>query len=74
MAAKMAADFLENNCIHKISYHNKLLLGFWTQNDYIRRGDIQIECFMSFYNGLTSKIFFRGLKTIQNWSNFFMKI
>ena len=50
MAAKMAADFLENDCIHKISYHNMLLLGFWTQNDYIRREWIQIECFMSFYN------------------------
>ena len=37
MAAKMAADFLENGCIHKISYHNMLLLGFWAQNDYIRR-------------------------------------
>ena len=37
MATKMAADFLENGCIHKISYHNMLLLGFWTQNDYIRR-------------------------------------
>ena len=36
MAAKMAADFLENGCIHKISYHNMLLLGFWTQNYYIR--------------------------------------
>ena len=36
MAAKMAADFLENDCIHKISYHNMLLLGFWSQNDYIR--------------------------------------
>ena len=31
MVAKMAADFLENDCIHKISYHNMLLLGFWTQ-------------------------------------------
>ena len=28
MAAKMAADFLENDCIHKICYHNMLLLGF----------------------------------------------
>ena len=37
MAAKMAADFLENGCKHKISYHNMLLLGFWTQHDYIRR-------------------------------------
>ena len=60
MAAKMAADFLENNCIHKISYHNMLLLGFWTQNDYIRRGDIQIECFMSFYNRLNIKNIFQG--------------
>ena len=37
MAAKMAADFLENDCIHKISYYNKLLLHFWNQNDYIRK-------------------------------------
>ena len=51
MAAKMAADFLENGCIHKISYQNMILLGFWTQNDNIRREYIQIECFMSFYNG-----------------------
>ena len=35
MAAKMVANFYENDCIHKISYHNMLLLGFWTQNDYI---------------------------------------
>ena len=28
MAAKMAADFLENDCIHKISYHNMLLFIF----------------------------------------------
>ena len=28
MAAKMAADFLENGCIHKISYNSMLLLGF----------------------------------------------
>ena len=51
MAAKMAADFLENGCILKISYHNMLLLGFWTQNGYIRKEYIQIECLMSFYNG-----------------------
>ena len=51
MAAKMAADFLKNGCIHKIRYHNVLLLGFWTQNDYIRREQIQIEYFMPFYNG-----------------------
>ena len=37
MAAKVAADFLENGYIHKISYHNMPLLGVWTQNDYIRR-------------------------------------
>ena len=42
MAAKMAADFLENDCIHKISYHNMLLRGFWAQNDYIRREYILI--------------------------------
>ena len=51
MAAKMVADFLENGCIHKITYRNMLFLGFLTQNDYIRREYIQIECFMSFYNG-----------------------
>ena len=28
MATKMAADFLENGCIHKIAYHNMLLLVF----------------------------------------------
>ena len=51
MATKMAADFLENGYIHKISYHSMFLLGFWTLNDYIRREYIQIECFMTFYNG-----------------------
>ena len=51
MAAKMAADFLENDCIHKISYHNMLLFRFWNQNDYIRKEQIQMECFMPFCNG-----------------------
>ena len=37
MAAKMAADFLENDCTHKISYHNMLSFHFWNQNDYIRK-------------------------------------
>ena len=37
MAAKMAADFLENGCIHQISNHNMILLVFWAQNNYIRR-------------------------------------
>ena len=51
MAAKMAADFLENGCIHKISFHDMHLLRFENQNDYIRREYIQIECFMPFNNG-----------------------
>ena len=51
MAAKMAADFLENDCTHKISYHNMLSFHFWNQNDYIRKEKIQIECFMPFFNG-----------------------
>ena len=37
MAAKMAADFIENDSIHKISYHNMLSFRFWNQNDYIRK-------------------------------------
>ena len=41
MATKMAADFLENGCIHQISNHNMILLGFWTQNNYIKREEIQ---------------------------------
>ena len=51
MAAKMAANFLENDCIHKISYNNMFLFCFWNQNDYIRKEQIQIECFMPFCNG-----------------------
>ena len=31
MAAKMAADFIENKYIHQISCYN-MLLCFWTQN------------------------------------------
>ena len=42
MAAKMAADFLESDCIHKISYHSMLLFRFWNQNDCIRKEKIQI--------------------------------
>ena len=37
MAAKMAADFLENDRLHEINYHNMLLFRFWNQNDYIRK-------------------------------------
>ena len=48
MATKMAAKFLENGCIHQISNHNMILLGFWTQNNYIRREEIQTNGFMSF--------------------------
>ena len=51
MATKMAADFLENGCIHQISNHNMILHGFWTQNNYIRREEIQTKVFMSFYHG-----------------------
>ena len=50
MATKIAADCLENGCI-RISNHNMILLGFWTQNNYIRREEIQTEVFMSFYHG-----------------------
>ena len=57
MATKMAADCLENGCIHQISNNNMILLGFWTQNNYIRREETQTKGFMSFYHGLTSKIF-----------------
>ena len=37
MATKMVADCLENGCIHQISNHNMILLGFRTQNNYKRR-------------------------------------
>ena len=47
----MADIFLENGCIHQISCHSMLLLGFWTQNDYIRGEEIQTKCFMPFYHG-----------------------
>ena len=51
MATKMAVDCLENGCIHQISKHNMILLGFWTHNNYIRREAIQTKGFMSFYHG-----------------------
>ena len=51
MATKMAADFLENGCIHQISNHNMILLGFWTQNNYIKREEIQTKGSVSFYHG-----------------------
>ena len=51
MATKMVADFLENVCIHYISNHNMILLGFWTQNNYIIREEIQTKGSMSFYHG-----------------------
>ena len=51
MATKMAADFLVNGCIHQISNHNMILLGFWTQNNYTGREEIQTKGFMSFYRG-----------------------
>ena len=51
MATKMAANFLENGCIHLISNHNMTLLGVWTLNNYIRREVIQTKGFMSFYHG-----------------------
>ena len=35
MAVKMVANYHESGCIYQISYHNMLLLGFWTQNEYI---------------------------------------
>ena len=57
MDIKMAANFLENGCIYYISNHNMILLGFWTQNDYISREEIQTKGLMSFYHSLTSKIF-----------------
>ena len=51
MATKMAAYFLENGCIHHISNHKMILLGFWTPNNYIRKEKIQTKGFMSFYHG-----------------------
>ena len=51
MATKMAASFLEDGCIPQISNYNMILLGFWTQNNYIRREEIQTKGFMSFYHG-----------------------
>ena len=51
MATKMAADVLKNGCIHYISNHNMILLGFWTQNNYISRKEIQTKGFMSLYHG-----------------------
>ena len=43
MATKMAADFLENGCIHQSCNHKMILLGFWTQNNYKRREEIQTK-------------------------------
>ena len=51
MATEMAADFLENICIHQINNHFMILLGFWTQNNYVRREEIQTKGFMSFKHG-----------------------
>ena len=51
MATKMAANFPENGCIHQISNHNMILLGLGTQNNYIKREEIQTKGFMSFYHG-----------------------
>ena len=35
MAAKMAANFMEKEYIHKISFYNKFSVCFWTQNVFI---------------------------------------
>ena len=51
MATKMEADCFENGCIHQICNHNIILLGFLTQNNYIRREEIQTKGLMSFYRG-----------------------
>ena len=51
MATKMAADFPVNGCIHQISNHNMILLGFWTQNNYTGREEIHTKGFISFYHG-----------------------
>ena len=51
MATKMAADFLEDGCIPQISNCNMILLGIWTQNNYMRREELQTKGFMSFYHG-----------------------
>ena len=51
MATKMAANVVENGCIHQISNHNKILPGFGTHNNYIRREEIQTKGFMAFHYG-----------------------
>ena len=63
MATKMAADFLEDGCIPQISNYNMILLGFWTQNNYIRREEIQTKMFHVILSLLNIKNILRGMNT-----------
>ena len=67
MASKMAADCLENGCIHQISNHIMILLGFWTQNNYIRREVIQTKDLYVILSWLNIK---NILNTTKHLSNF----
>ena len=70
MATKMAADFLENDSIHQISNHNMILHSFCTQNNYIRREEIQTKGFRHVILSWLNMKIFRGLNTTQHLSNY----
>ena len=70
MTTKMAANFLESGCIHQISNHNMIFLGFWTQNNYIRSDEIQKKRFHVILSWLNIKNILRGLNTTQHLTNF----